>query len=113
MSNTIDKFITFKQKTAIFNLLFKNKLNHQGIRYMEDKACHLYSKILKKRIFSKLKINSLCEKTNDFERKVRERTEEGLNNYESSLRNQKEKILALIIKAEERLKYENKRRRTF
>ncbi len=110
MSNTIDKFITFKQKAAIFNFLYKNKLNHKGIRYMEDKACHLYSKILKKRIFSRLKINSLSEKTNDFERKVRDRTEEGLKNYEAALRNQKEELLALVIKAEERLKYENKRK---
>ena len=110
MNHTIDKFITFKQKAAIFNVLYKNKLNHQGYRYMEDKVCHLYSKVLKKRVFSRLKINSLAEKTNDFERKVRDRTEEGLINYEAALKKQKEELLFLIIKAEERLNYENKRK---
>jgi hypothetical protein len=53
---------------------------------------------------------SFHESNQNFESKIKERTEMEMKNYETSLIQQQEKIYELIAKAEERLKHEQKKK---
>jgi endo-alpha-1,4-polygalactosaminidase (GH114 family) len=94
----------------IFRFLsnFNNwKKNNKKLKNLTNK---IYQIKLKKKGLYIIKRFAILEKTNAFEIKIKEKTENHLKNIEDALREQKNNLLILIQKAEEKLKYENKKK---
>jgi peroxiredoxin family protein len=77
---------------------------------MENRAHLIYSKNLKKRIFTAFKGLTIFEKNNLYEQRLRERTDQALKNYELNMKRQLDDLMELVLKAEEKLKHENRKK---
>jgi hypothetical protein len=102
--------VDIKRKSQIFNFLH----NYIDFKKRKDVAKHQVTYMYKKKVMRKglnfLKKFSFLEKTNQFEIKMAERTQNNLQTFEENLIKQKNDLMNLIIKAEEKLKHENRKK---
>lgn len=106
----IESLCSMKRKTLIFRFLSNYKNEKRNKIYLKNVVYKIYSEKLRRKGLYLIKKYSFLEKTNAYEQKVKEKTEIDLRNVEESLQKQKENLLSLIYKAEEKLKYENKKK---
>jgi hypothetical protein len=57
-----------------------------------------------------LKRLTIYEKNNLYEQRLKERTDEALQNYELSLKKQYDDLMELVLRAEDKLKHENRKK---
>jgi hypothetical protein len=77
---------------------------------MDNRASYIYNNNLKRRIFYAFKSQTINEKNNIYEQKLKQKTEQGIKTHELSMKQQLEDLMELIMKAEDRLKHENRKK---
>jgi hypothetical protein len=106
----LDKLPDLRGKIMIFRFLSKFKTERKV--YKENKIlCRKFLvEKLKRKFMNKLKKATILENTEEFEQKIKQKTEYQLRNLEEGLQKQKEELVQLIYKAEEKLKHENRKK---
>jgi hypothetical protein len=90
--------------------LLSNKNTTQRARYIENRAVYVYKNNLKRKIFGAFKKLTIHEKNNLYEQRLRDRTDEGLKNYELMMKKQFDDLMELVLRAEDKLKHENRKK---
>lgn len=106
----IEKLGALRRKSLLFRFLLNyqtERINHKKKKVLITK---IYNEKLKRKTLYTIKKFTFLEKTNAYEIKMKEKTEKDLKTFEETMIKQKENLLALIYKAEEKLKHENKKK---
>ena len=99
-----------QNKALAFRFLLENMQEEKKNRKLETQIFYMRSNNLKKKIFNLIKFTTTFKHKLEYDKIIKERTETDLKNYEETHIKEKEEILKLIYKAEEKLKYENKKK---
>jgi hypothetical protein len=108
--NFLDDLCDTKRKAMIFRFLIKNKNNRRNNQIIKFLIKKFYNEKMKRKCLSFFKNYTVLQKTADFEEKMKIKTENELKALQEGLEKQKEELLNLIIKAEEKLKHENRKK---
>ena len=100
----------YDKKTLIFKFLHNYMQERKLQKKLEIKALYIYIQKLKKKAFDLVKHNTIFKNIKLFEQEVSDRIHYDLEVYETSLKDEKDTLLDLIYKAEERLKHENRKK---
>jgi hypothetical protein len=106
----LEKYINTKRKAFLFNLLLKNKESNIRERYIENRASYLHANNLKRKVFKIFKNLSIYEKSGPDDQRLRERTDDAIRNYELDMKKQYDDLMELVLKAEDKLKHENRKK---
>jgi hypothetical protein len=106
----IQNFSDLKRKAFLFKV-FKTFHNYtQNYKIKKHFVEKIFQERMKRKGLNLIKKFTILEKTNLFENKLKERTAKEFCDLEENLKMEKEKILILIQKAEEKLKHENRKK---
>ncbi len=106
----LDDLCDTKRKAAIFRFLVLNKNKRKNSKIVNNLIKKFYNEKMKRKCLSWIKNYSVLQRTADFEEKMRIKTEDELKSMQEGLEKQKEELLNLILKAEEKLKHENRKK---
>lgn len=106
----IQNLSDLKRKAFLLNIL---KKYHKQIKEFKMKKFYvnkIFNEKFKRKGLNFLKSLTIYEKTKIFEMKLKEKTEKEFAELDNILKIEKEKLLSLIHKAEDKLKHENRKK---
>lgn len=106
----LEKLITTRTKASLFRFLINFRINKVNNQKKKNVVQKFYITKIKRKCLELIKKVSFLEMTNAFEEKIKIKTENDLREMEEGLIKQKENLFAMIFKAEEKLKHENRRK---
>jgi chromosome segregation ATPase len=106
----LEKLPDLRGKIIIFRFLSKFKTERKVYKENKFLSRKFLAEKLKRKFLNNLKKATLLEKTDEFEEKIKQKSEIQLRNLQEGLQKQKEELLQLIYKAEEKLKHENRKK---
>lgn len=113
------KNIIYKEKVTLVDLNFKMKAFNmlkfvtQRMNQMSKKKATINQIVLNnktRKIFSALKELALSNKTTEYDEKLKNQTKAEIEKLQLDFKKQKEEMLVLISKAQEKLKHENRKK---
>lgn len=93
-----------------FRALFINKEGKKKFKKIIEKVDYFRRVYLKRKAIKFIKSISLFQKNQEYDEKIKSRTDEHLNKYRESMKKQVYELLFLIEQAEEKLKHENRKK---
>jgi hypothetical protein len=106
----VQQLSDLKRKATLFKFLLKFVNKKKFLKLKKIFAEKIFREKLKRKGLNVIAEFSILEKTKSFENKIKENTEKELSELEKVLKTEKEKLLILIQKAEERLQHENRKK---
>lgn len=106
----LDKLPDLRGKIIIFRFLSKFRTERKVYKENKFLCKNFLAEKLKRKFFNNLKKATILEETDKFEQKVKQKTDSQLRNLQEGLQKQKEELVQLIYKAEEKLKHENRKK---
>ena len=99
-----------RRKATVFRFLVTYRNQRKNNKILKELINKIYREKQKRKCLNAIKNFSILQKTDDFDEKIRVKTEGELRSLQEDLEKQKEDLLNLILKAEEKLKHENRRK---
>lgn len=107
---SLENLTSLRLKSKIFRFLVNFQIQRRNFKTMNKIIENIYNEKQKRKCLNILKSNSILQKTQQFEEKMKIKTEQELKTLKDGLEKQKEELLNLIIKAQEKLKHENRKK---
>ncbi len=97
-------------KGLFFRFLAKFNTERKNYKICKKLSQKFYLEKLKRKCLSMIKKATLLQETSAYENKMKQKTENELKNLQEGLQKQKEDLMTLIYRAEEKLKHENRKK---
>lgn len=104
------KFSDSRRKLILFRILKIFHIQMQDLKIKKHFVEKILKESMKRRALNLIKNYTTFEKSSTYKHKLKERTAKEFADFEEKLKIEKEKILILIQKAEEKLKHENRKK---
>ena len=106
----LDKLPEIRRKALVFRFLADYISERKKYKKNKKLVKLIYVEKIKRKCLHGIKKITLLEQTNAYDERIKQKTQNELKNLQDGLHQQKEDLLALIYKAEEKLKHENRKK---